>query len=264
MAKTEQREIILLEELKKRNRLTVEESATLLQVSEATLRRLFARLEEEHKLLRVHGGVAAILPQLQNYSFQESSRQNTEFKSQIGCAAVECLRSGDRIFLDAGTTVRQMADEMCAPLRLGTLKNITVVTSSLAIAGEIAHYCETILAGGRIRPERNDVCGAITSGNLARFHFDRAFFGVDGIASDGRLMTTDQETAAVNSAFLGLSSEKIVLADADKFDRTSFVTFSSLQQVNKVITDRRLTTATRKRYATFPAQICIAEALRTT
>ena len=68
-------------------------------------------------------------------------------------------------------------------------------------------------------------------------------------------MTTDQETAAVNAAFLALAKEKIVLADAEKFDRTSFVTFSTLAKVTKVITDNLLTKEMRKRYSRFSVQL---------
>lgn len=249
------REIILLEELKKHKRLDVKDALKLLHVSEATLRRLFARLESEKKLIRTHGGIQ-ILPQLfENYSYMESARQNIESKSQIGKAAVKLIRNGDRIFLDAGTSILYMAEELGLSLRIGTLKNITVVTNSLALGGNVAQYCETILAGGRIRPERNDVCGAMTCEIISKYNFDKVFFGVDAISADGRLMTTDSETAMVNTAFLGSANEKIVLADAEKFDRTSFVSFSSLAQVDRVITDSRLSTEMSSRYSGFLAHL---------
>jgi len=255
----EHREIVLLEELKKRHRLDVEEALHLLKVSEATLRRLFAKLEAEHKLIRTHGGVQALpLPQ-GNYSFEESSQRSIEYKSQIGKAALARIDSGDRIFLDAGTTVMYLAEELSLPLRLGTLRNLTVVTSSLSLAGSIAPYCEVILIGGRMRPERNDVCGALACENLRRYQFDKVFLGVDGITADGRLMTTDQETAAVNTTFLALAKTRIVLADAEKFDRTSFIAFATLAQVDMVITDRRVERETLRRYAKFPAEIKLAE-----
>ena len=255
MGKGDNREIILLEELKKRQRLDVGEAQELLKVSEATLRRLFARLETEQKLLRIHGGIQAVPQLMKSYSFLESARRNTEFKSLIGKIAVAYVNDGDRIFLDAGTTVLSMAEELCLPLRMGVLKKLTVVTNSLSLVNSVAAYCETILIGGRIRPDRNDVCGPIACENLRKYHFDKVFFGVDGIAADGRLMTTDQETAAVNAAFLELADRRIVLADGDKFDRTSFVTFSTLTQVDQVITDRRLSEEMRRRYAQFPAQL---------
>jgi DeoR family fructose operon transcriptional repressor len=235
--KQELREVKLLEMLKAKSQLDIAEVTATLDVSEATARRLFARLEEDNKLIRVHGGIKAA-PELRgDYSFQLSAAQSNEQKEAIGRSAARLVNDNERLFLDAGTTVLKMAEALTLRIRTGELKGITVVTNSLSLLNNLAGECEVILLGGRIRPDRRDVCGPLTRGNLEKFRLEKAFFGVDAVSMDGELMTTDSETAETNSMFIQRSKEAIVLADSEKIGQNSLVTFAGLEDITTFISD---------------------------
>ncbi len=240
MNKQKLREIRLLELLKSRGRLDVATVTAELKISEATARRFFAKLEKESKLLRIHGGVQAA-PELSNdYSFRLSAAQNLKQKEAIGKAAAAIVKSGSHLFMDAGTTVLKMAEALSLRLQTGEIKNITVITNSLSFLTNLAEHCDVILLGGKLRAGRHDVCGSLTRQNLKNFHCDQVFFGTDAISIKGELMTTDTETAEINSLFIEQSKESYILADSTKFNKTSFFTFSNLENITGLITDKNI------------------------
>ena len=239
MKKSELREVKLLEFLKSGKRLDIAFVVKALNISEATARRMFTRLEKERKLIRVHGGIQTAPEIYADYSFNVSVGKNLKEKGIIGGKAARFVEDGDRIFLDAGTTVLKMAEALAMRIQTGELKTVTVITNSLSYVSTLAACCEVILIGGRIRPERRDVCGAIARQNLERMHFDKAFFGVDAISLEGELMTTDTDTAELNALFIRHSNRNYVLADSSKFNRTSLMSFALISDMTQVITEKK-------------------------
>ena len=241
MDKQKLREIKLLELLKSYGRLDVAAVTDKLKISEATARRLFTKLEKENKLLRIHGGVQAA-PEISNdYSFRFSEAQNLLEKELIGKAAASMVKNGSRLFMDAGTTVLKMAEALSLRLQTGEVKDITVITNSLSFLNNLAEHCEVILLGGKLRPGRHDVCGSLTRQNLKNFHCDQVFLGIDAVSMKGELMTTDTETAEINSLFIEQSRESYILSDSTKFNKTSLLTFGNLSDITGLITDQKIT-----------------------
>ena len=154
MNKHELRSIRLLEMLHSSKRLGVKSVARSLAISEATARRFFSQLEEEGKVIRVHGGVQ-LAPQLGNdYSFRVSAAHHQRQKQLIGARAAELVRDNERIFLDSGTTVLKLAETLSLRIQTGVLKNLVVLTNSVTHLETLARWCKVILIGGEIRVER--------------------------------------------------------------------------------------------------------------
>ena len=258
MNKQKLREIKLLELLKSRGRLDVAMVTMELDVSEATARRLFSKLEGEGKLLRIHGGVQAA-PELSNdYSFRFSAAHNLVEKEAIGKAAAAMVKSGSRLFMDAGTTVLKMAEALSLRLQTDEIKNITVITNSLSFLTNLAEHCDVILLGGKLRAGRHDVCGSLTRQNLKNFHCDQVFLGIDAISMDGELMTTDSETAEINSLFIEQSKDSYILSDSTKFNKTSLLTFGNLNNITGLITDKGVPKSQTKVFKKLGIRIIIA------
>ena len=105
MKKSEVRSSRLLEMLQLNKRLSVMTVADSLGISVATVRRLLVRLETDGKVIRTHGGVR-LAPHLgTDYSYYLSSTHRSREKALIGRAAAEAVASGDKLFLDSGSTV---------------------------------------------------------------------------------------------------------------------------------------------------------------
>ncbi len=237
MKKTEIYSSRLMEMLQLNRRLEVNTAADTLGVSLATVRRLLARLESDGKVIRTHGG-ARLSPHLgTEYSYHVSSIHRSREKALIGQAAAEIVSTGDRLFLDSGTTVLKLAECISVRLQAGTLKNIVVLTNSLAMVETLARWCKVILVGGEVRVERRDVWGPITEETLRQFHVSRAFLGADAVHIRSGFMATEEGTAKMNEIVLENASHAFVLADAEKFGRDSFIRYAGLADVETVFTD---------------------------
>ncbi|HTZ52379.1 MAG TPA: DeoR/GlpR family DNA-binding transcription regulator [Spirochaetia bacterium] len=237
MKKSEIRTSRLMEMLQLNKRLGVKTVADTLGVSVATVRRLLARLESEGKVIRTHGG-ARLSPHLgTDYSYYVSSTHRSREKALIGRAAAETVVGGDRLFLDSGTTVLKLAEALSLRLQAGTLKNVVVITNSLALVEALARWCKVLLVGGEVRVERRDVWGPITEETLRQFRVSKAFLGADAVHISSGFMTTDESTAKMNEIVLRNSSHAFVLADSEKFTRDSFVRYAALTEAETIFTD---------------------------
>jgi DeoR family fructose operon transcriptional repressor len=94
-----------------------------------------------------------------------------------------------------------------------------------------------ILVGGEVRVERRDVWGPITEETLRQFHVAKAFLGADAVHISSGFMTTDESTAKMNEIVLRNTSHAFVLADAEKFNRDSFIRYAALSEVEMIFTD---------------------------
>jgi DeoR/GlpR family transcriptional regulator of sugar metabolism len=237
MKKSEIHTSRLMELLQLNKRLGVNTVADSLGVSVATVRRLLARLESDGKVIRTHGG-ARLSPHLgTDYSYYVSSTHRSREKALIGRAAAETVTAGDRLFLDSGTTVLKLAESLSLRLQAGSLKNIVVLTNSLALVEALARWCKVILVGGEVRIERRDVWGPITEETLRQFHVSKAFLGADAIHIRSGFMTTDESTAKMNEIAMRNTAHAFVLADSEKFNRDSFVRYAALGEAETIFTD---------------------------
>jgi DeoR family transcriptional regulator, fructose operon transcriptional repressor len=237
MKKNELRSARLLELLRLNKRLDVKTVSESFDVSEATVRRMFTQLAKEGKLIRTHGGVL-LAPHLStDYSYFLSASHKNKEKTEIGRFAAELICSGDRLFLDSGTTVLKFAEALSLRLQSGALKNIVVITTSLVLVETLARWCKVILVGGEARLERRDLCGPLSEENLRQYHITRAFFGADAINLRGGFMTTEEWTAKMDEIALKNANHAYVLADAEKFNRDSFIHYADLDEIECVYTD---------------------------
>lgn len=237
MTRYELRSTKLLEMLKTSHRLDIATISQTLSVSDATTRRLLTRMEAEGKVLRLHGG-AQIAPSVgHSYSYRVSTNKRIKEKTSIGNTAADLVQSGERIFLDSGTTVLRCAEALSVRLQVGKLRDIVVLTNSLTYTESLAAQCRIILVGGEIRSNRNDVCGSLAEKNLEEFHVHRAFLGADAIDVDLGYMATDERTARMNGIIVKRTDAFYVLSDSSKFGEKSFISYASIDEATALLTD---------------------------
>jgi DeoR/GlpR family transcriptional regulator of sugar metabolism len=260
MKKSEARSSRLLEMLQMNRRLDVGTVSESLGISEATVRRLFARLDGEGKVIRTHGGVR-LAPHLgTDYSYFLSATHRNREKTLLGRAAAELVAAGDRLYLDSGTTVLKLAEALALRLQAGQLADVTVLTNSLVLVESLARWCKVILVGGEVRTERRDLCGPISEETLHLFHVTRAFLGADAIHLSSGFMTTDERTAMLNRIVLRTAGSACVLADSEKFNRDSFISYAPLDGVERVLTDASITEAVLQEFRAVGAAIEVVPA----
>lgn len=238
------REQKLMNQLLIKGKLELGEAVELLQVSESTVRRLFARLEEEGKIIRVYGGVQLSAKHPAEYSFERVAQQNIEEKRAVAAAAVEILRDGDVIFCDSGTTVLCFCMEIVRRMHEQPLK-IQVFTNSLAILEVLSPYLPVVMLGGEYRPHRKDFSGYLGEMALSRMHMNKCFLGTDGYDGKNYFTTTDFDTARLAEIAISNSDMTVILCDSSKFADCEPVGYASLADVDLVVTDSRIDPAVK-------------------
>ena len=100
------REKELLARLSLVQKLSLSEAMELLQISESTARRIFARLEQDGRAIRTHGGLQSLTHAISAYSFETGAKTNIDKKTAIAREACKHLEDGDVIYCDSGTTIQ--------------------------------------------------------------------------------------------------------------------------------------------------------------
>ena len=101
----ESRHVAILQELDKKEVVSVKELKDLLGVTDMTIRRDLIDLENQSLLVRVHGGAhRKIKDSLMEASHLEKNMLNVEEKKEIAQKCAALIAEGDTIFIGAGTT----------------------------------------------------------------------------------------------------------------------------------------------------------------
>ena len=157
-------------------------------------------------------------------SFHQEGAPSVYVSSQW--SAVE----GDTVYLDAGTTVSFVIDAL-------NVKDAVFVTNSHPHAERLAQKgYKVFVIGGEYKAKTGAYVGTLASKALEQYHFDKGFFGTNGISPGSGFSTPDEREAEVKRAALLRCEKAYVLADATKFDKSAFVSFASLSE-GTVITD---------------------------
>ncbi len=247
MSKGDERELAVLELLRNNAKLSTEDVAALLAISDSSVRRLFLSLERSGQVVRVYGGIMLAANQAAAYSFTELEKQYIAEKRSIAQYAANLLEDADSIYLDSGTTLLQLAIAIKERIRHKDLHDLRIVTNSYANLDVLNDVCEVILIGGTYRPTRKDFAGYAAEKFVQSFNYRKTFLGADGLDLNEGFMGTDTDTARLNEILLARSESVYVLLDSSKIGRRSFVTYAPADKIKAVITDQRLAPETEDR-----------------
>ncbi|TKC19517.1 DeoR/GlpR family DNA-binding transcription regulator [Robertmurraya kyonggiensis] len=228
MLETERHEKIL-QLLKEKNTVKIQELVELTSSSESTIRRDLTVLEKKEYLKRVHGGAAKLQGKLQEPTMNEKSSKNHHAKQKIAQYAVGLIEEGESIYLDAGSTIVEMIPYLP--------ENIVVVTNGIThLPLLLERNIMTYLIGGFVKPSTNAIIGRDAIASLEHYRFDKCFMGVNGIHPQFGYTTPDQEEAAVKKLAMSLSREAYILADDSKFSEVAFAKIADIKTA-KIITN---------------------------
>ena len=229
-----ERKKMILDILNTENKVEVTKLAERLGVSEVTVRRDLSIMEEQGLLAKTYGGAVKLEQTLLETMYRDKVKKMPEEKEAIGKYAAGLVKSGDVIFLDAGTTTVQIARN------LKNRSNITVVTNSILVMLELrtSRNISTILLGGNCRVGSFDLSGPLAEKGIGSFRADKALLGTDGMSVDGGVTTGDIYTAKMTELMCRLASEVIIVTDHTKIGKNSFSKYVDIKDIDKLITDK--------------------------
>jgi DeoR/GlpR family transcriptional regulator of sugar metabolism len=212
--------------------VTVQELTERLRVSEVTIRKDLALLEERGNILRTRGGARLAEDRALLRTIQIRRGERRAGKERIAAKAKEFVSEDDTMYLDSGST--------CA-LFAGTLvdMNLRVVTNSLDAMNILANApgISLLSTGGSYRKEAGSFIGPLAMGTLSGFRFGSCFVGTTGISPSGTFSSQNIVEAELKARALKASRRRIILADSAKFGRDAFAVFARPGEVDILITD---------------------------
>lgn len=222
----------LLDAVRQRLSVSVEELAQQLDVTPQTVRRDVKLMEEAQLLVRYHGGVG--LPSsVHNIEYSQRQVMNIEAKRRIGAAVAARVPPGCSLLINIGTTTEEVARA------LGHHQGLHVVTNNLNVATILSDnpQCEVIITGGLVRGRDRGVVGEATIDFIRQFKVDISIIGVSSIEADGTLRDFDSREVRVAQAIIEQAREVWLVADSDKFGRQALVRMAHLSQIDVLFTD---------------------------
>ena len=232
--KPELRKKIILELLNYNDFISVHEIINRCNVSEVTVRRDLADLEDKGLLIRTHGGAVKSVAAGYLFTYDNKISRRKENKEDICRTASTFIKNNDIIFIDCGSTLSFLAKFVTK------FDSLTIITNSLPIVSELINFpnIKLILIGGEVISERKAIYGVFAVNNISQYHADKAFIGADGVSLSGGLTSYDENEAYISSKMLEKSDEVYLLCDSSKIEKNSFVKFASLSSVDYIVTDK--------------------------
>lgn len=212
------------------------------QVSEMTLRTDLKALDEEKRIVRVHGGAKAVTTVLGNDDqfFLREVRKVRE-KEALVEKAIDLIRPNTTIFLDSGSTTTMLANE---------LPDIPMIvfTTSLTVAMGLSRLeqPEIFVVGGALNRNSRSMYGQTTIEQLGRVRFDQAFLGVTGVDAKG-FNSGHAEENALKRFMVSSANEVVLLMDSSKVGKSSTFTFCTPENVDVIVSDGALPESFRER-----------------
>jgi DeoR/GlpR family transcriptional regulator of sugar metabolism len=235
--RTNERRWTIVQEVQKRQQVTVVELSQRLDVSKVAIRRDLEYLEQAGLLRRVHGGAQAIAASGQLSIFEARLLQNTRLKQTLGRAALDLIRPGQVIFLDSGTTVLEIARQLPKIVEAGG--TLTVLTRSLMIAAELRtqRRIRLIVIGGVYLPDFDDFVGSQVEQALQEIHADTLFLGTDGVSLEHGLTTDNVLEAGLYRSLAGCAEQVVVVTDSSKIGTDKVQATLTFDKVHTFVTD---------------------------
>lgn len=221
--------------LSRQQRVSVAELSKALLVSEVTIRKDLAWLEERHLLVRTHGGAVLAKKDSSEQAFDVRERQHHTEKEQIGRLAARLVQNGDAIALDASTTALSMVRF------LNERHELTVITNGLQIGMELikAPNVSVLMPGGMLRQNAFSLVGTWGKSILQQINISTAFVSARGLTLNEGLTEVDSEEAVFKRALVESARQVVAIVDHSKWGHIAFTTFCNLDALKLIITDAK-------------------------
>ncbi|MYX55462.1 DeoR family transcriptional regulator, partial [Streptomyces sp. SID8382] len=203
----EQRRALILDEVRRRGGVRVNELTRKLNVSDMTVRRDLDALARLGVVEKVHGGAVPIA-EASTYEpgFEAKSGLELSAKEDIAKAAAAMVTPGTAIALAGGTTAFALAQQLLE------VPDLTVVTNSVRVADVFYNAqrsaalggvgprpgAATVVLTGGVRTPSDTLVGPVADAAVRSLHFDVLFLGVHGISVEAGLSTPNLAEAGTN------------------------------------------------------------------
>lgn len=234
---SKERERSILEILVRQKRVSVKELAAALYISEPSVRRDLAQLEQQRLIKRVHGGAVLDetgISQLK-IPFVIRELENTDEKVRIARRASQLVHDGDTVFLDASSSAYNLV-----PFLLSK-NELTIITSGIKTMTALAEYGRRVLCtGGDVMNTCLSLVGDTAVETVHHYHADICFFSCRGISETGELSDISREENLVRQAMIARSRTAYLLCTRNKLGKQFYHRLCHASDLGGILSDAPL------------------------
>ena len=206
------------------------------QVSEMTLRTDLKTLDQEGRIVRIHGGARSLdTVRGADLPLRQRLGRHIEGKREIARKAAPLVSAGSAVFLDSGSTMTELA-------RAFPNVECTVFCGGLSCIQELSRLKkpEISILGGRLNKSSQSVRDLRNLLEIQSLYFDVAFISINGFSPELGFFCQSSERQLMEQAVLGRSRRKVVLMDSSKVDVLSTYLICPPDGVDTLVSDSLL------------------------
>ena len=258
----EERYNLIVKSVEGQDAVSYETLNSLIDVSDATLRRDVEHLCAAGRIRKVRGGIApvvsATVKPLQFYFFREHRLRNMEAKRAIAKAALALVADQDTLILYSGTTVACFAEAL-------PTSGMTVLTDSLPVANHLSINTENrvFMTGGEVFAPQGIVLSPFDDGPIHHIAASSFFLGCHAITPAG-IMENDPLPLRAARALRKQARQLVVMADSSKFLESRSLVVFPLEEVDILITDDGISDAAHAMLVDAGVEVIVAETIAST
>lgn len=205
-------------------------------VSEMTLRTDLKVLDQEKKIVRIHGGAKSVQLVIGTDDYlNRRAIRNLNEKEEIAKKAVQLIKPDTAIFLDSGSTTTALA-------HLFPNQSNLIYTTGLSCATELANLSEptVLIPGGKLNRYSVSVYGTSVVKELERVNFHQTFLGVMNYEHQTGFTCGNSEEAILKRTAIRQADQVIVLMDSSKPGTKGTYSICDMEDVDIVVSDAHL------------------------
>lgn len=232
----------LIQYLKENNGASVKDLATLLNVSEMTIRRDLKILDDNGIVNNVYGSTIynpknPIETNGDYYNLSVAADKHREDKERIGKFAASLIKNDDTIIIDAGSTTEELARNIDPNLKI---KALCVTTNVLNLLMDKQNF-SIIFPGGYYHHNSRMFESAEGLSLIQKTRANKVFISAAGVHE--KLGVTGSNIYEINTkkACIESGAEVILIVDSSKFSTVKSAFFADLSDFDVIITDTNIT-----------------------
>jgi DeoR/GlpR family transcriptional regulator of sugar metabolism len=203
-----------------------------------TLRRDLKDLEKENLIRLEHGSAVALnylIGATREPRFEAKRLLNSVSKRKLAAKAIEFIKDGETIIIDAGTTCGYIA----SALSQKRYNNLILLTNDIVSAQEACpnSSIQVIVVGGLLRSAYYNSYGSYSEEMLSNLRADKFFLSGDAVSIDWGISNISMEEVPVKKKMIEISDKVILVADGSKFDTNAPHRICQWDTIDAVITE---------------------------
>ena len=218
--------------------ISVSQACKILNISAATVRKMFTLLEAKGFIERNHGGATlAFKPEI-------TLRQtlHTAEKNRIAEMAASLINDNETIMMNASSTSALIIKYLNRVSNVNIITNTTLFSSYAKSVPNV----NIILLGGLLRGNTDAIIGPTAVQQLDTYFAKYAFIGTAGFSVNNGITAHMYDEAEIPLKMIERAEKSILLTDSSKWDKCSLIKMMELDEMDIIITDTKLSESAQR------------------